>query len=95
VLEKTAAANALTFEFKTGDIQFLNNLSVLHARESFVNSGLNGCRRHLLRLFLKNESLAWEVPEALSSMMTRLYDHDAATEDFPWSLSPLPYVLSP
>jgi hypothetical protein len=95
VLEETAAANALVFEFLTGDIQFVNNLAVLHGRESFMNSEMNGCRRHLLRLFLKDEAMAWKVPSALSGLMSCLYDHDPIAEEFPWSLGPLPYVLSP
>jgi hypothetical protein len=95
VLEAIAAKHALTFDFQTGDMQFINNLAVLHARESFLNSDLNGCRRHLMRLFLKDPVRAWPVPGEMLSLMSRLYDHEAEDEVFPWSLAPLPYVLTP
>jgi hypothetical protein len=76
-------------------MQFINNLAVMHARESFVNSELTGCRRHLLRLFLKDSERAWPVPQELVSLMNSLYEHEAEDEVFPWSLAPLPYVLTP
>jgi hypothetical protein len=31
------------------------------------------CRRHLLRLWLRNEELAWKLPEKLEPIWKRLY----------------------
>lgn len=50
-------ANAPSFHvemnFESGDIQFLNNARVLHAREAFDDSDDPAERRHLLRLWLR------------------------------------------
>lgn len=96
ILEGTAEHNALSFEFKTGDIQFVNNLAVLHAREAFKCQQPTGCRRHLLRMFLGGSSGdLMSLPESLQAVMKPLYEHNRDEEEFPWSLEPLPYILSP
>ncbi|KAJ5711149.1 hypothetical protein N7488_005305, partial [Penicillium malachiteum] len=56
---------------RKGDMQFVNNLSMLHARNSYKD-GLNQ-RRHLLRLWLHDPQNAWKIPEALRSKWDRLY----------------------
>jgi len=95
VLDQVASEVALTFRFETGDVQFLNNLGILHARESFVNSDLTGCRRHLLRMYLHDSVNGWSVPPELRGMMEELYNHDQKSQKLPWTLSALPYVASP
>lgn len=95
LLEELAAKAALAFHFKTGDIQYVNNLAVLHAREEFGQDRSPGCRRHLLRMFIKDERSAHPVPKRLADLLDPMYDHDLADEAFPWSLGPIPYILSP
>jgi alpha-ketoglutarate-dependent taurine dioxygenase len=34
----TAEKHAVSLEFREGDIQYVNNLGILHAREGFRNS---------------------------------------------------------
>lgn len=95
LLDKVASEVALTFRLETGDVQFLNNLGVLHARESFVNSDLSGCRRHLLRMYLQDSVNGWSAPSELHGIMEDLYDQDQKIHELPWTLAPLPYVASP
>lgn len=45
-------ARRITMEFRTGDVQFLNNTKVLHAREAYVDHSSLDLRRHLLRAWL-------------------------------------------
>ncbi|KAL5114852.1 hypothetical protein ACEQ8H_007281 [Pleosporales sp. CAS-2024a] len=47
---------------KQGDVQFVNNLAVMHARQAY--RGINGqpSTRHLLRMFLRDPQQAWEKP---------------------------------
>ena len=94
-LEHLANQFAFAFEFRTGDIQFVNNLALLHGREAFRCREVVGTRRHLLRMFLKDGDDDYPLPNKLQSIMQELYDHDVEEEMFPWSLAPLPYVLSP
>lgn len=49
---------ALEMKFERGDIQFLNNTTVLHARNAFVDHDTPELRRHLLRLWLVADSPA-------------------------------------
>jgi Taurine catabolism dioxygenase TauD, TfdA family len=42
----------IEMEFRSGDVQLLNNAKILHAREAFVDDHDPGQRRHLLRLWL-------------------------------------------
>lgn len=71
-LHYTAEKHALALQFKAGDIQFVNNLSVFHARLGFRDSATK--KRHLVRLWLRDEENAWETPEGLKSRWARVYD---------------------
>ncbi|KAG6829270.1 hypothetical protein H0H92_005090 [Tricholoma furcatifolium] len=61
----------LGLNFQKGDIQYINNLAVFHARDGFVDTPEK--TRHLLRLWLRNEELAWKTPKELESSWKRLY----------------------
>ena len=86
---------ALAFDFKTGDLQYIHNLSILHAREAFETVDSDKTRRHLLRLILKDDELAWKVPPSLAPLVDDMYEHRAEDEIFPWSAEPLAYVAVP
>lgn len=62
---------AVTLDFQKGDIQFANNLSVFHARDGFRNSAEK--QRHLVRLWLRDDELRWEIPEQLGPRFDKVY----------------------
>jgi hypothetical protein len=62
---------ALTMTFRKGDIQYINNLSIFHARDEFRDDAAHV--RHLLRFWLRNEELAWKIPDVLESKWELLY----------------------
>jgi len=93
VVGKIADELCLRFEFKTGDIQFINNLSILHAREEFRCAEGDNMRRHLLRLVQMDDELGWDVPPAMREAMGKMFDHEPEHEKFIWSPEPLPYVI--
>ncbi|GAP84013.1 putative taurine catabolism dioxygenase [Rosellinia necatrix] len=93
IVGKIAERLCLGFEFKTGDIQFVNNLSILHAREEFKRAEGADSRRHLLRLVQRDDELAWKLPREMSEAMDRMFLHEPDDETFPWSPEPLPYVI--
>lgn len=43
---------------------FINNLSLLHARDPYVDAK-KGPGRHLVRLWLRNPDLAWHIPKSM------------------------------
>ncbi|RYP61397.1 hypothetical protein DL769_007720 [Monosporascus sp. CRB-8-3] len=59
-------------DFQKGDIQYVNNLALFHARDGFTNEGSK--QRHLLRLWLRDPANAWETPEPLKPRFAQLYD---------------------
>ena len=58
-------------DFQQGDIQYVNNLAVFHARDGFKDTPEQ--QRHLVRLWLRDPEYAWETPDALKSRWTQLY----------------------
>ncbi|KAG7116237.1 Taurine hydroxylase-like protein SAT17 like [Verticillium longisporum] len=64
ILEETCQALALHMILEVGDIQFLTNTHILHARTAYVDHPPPHPRRHLLRLWLstpENEG-GWALP---------------------------------
>ncbi|KAF2106422.1 hypothetical protein BDV96DRAFT_507943 [Lophiotrema nucula] len=62
---------AVPLNFKKGDVQFANNLSIFHARDGFTNTPEQ--QRHLVRLWLKDEEFGWKIPEVLKGRFDRVY----------------------
>ncbi|KAI2616807.1 Clavaminate synthase-like protein [Hypoxylon sp. NC1633] len=58
--------------FQKGDIQYVNNLALFHARDGFTNAGEK--HRHLLRLWLRDPMNAWETAQPLKARWANLYD---------------------
>ncbi|KAF1956500.1 Clavaminate synthase-like protein [Byssothecium circinans] len=84
-----AEKHALSLDFQKGDIQFVNNLSIFHARDGFTNSPER--QRHLVRLWLRDEEHAWRTPEVLSGRWDKLFkDVTPEAQVFPLE----PYVRS-
>ncbi|PYI00276.1 Clavaminate synthase-like protein [Aspergillus sclerotiicarbonarius CBS 121057] len=77
-----AEKHSASLGFQKGDIQYVNNLSVFHARNGF-RDGV-GKERHLLRLWLRDPEYAWETPEPLKKRWESLYGNLTVEEqDFP------------
>ncbi|KAI8954647.1 TfdA family taurine catabolism dioxygenase TauD [Xylaria longipes] len=58
-------------DFQKGDIQYINNLAIFHARDGFTDTPEK--RRHLLRLWLRDPENAWESPKVLDWRWDQLY----------------------
>ncbi|KAG0127738.1 hypothetical protein HOY82DRAFT_62812 [Tuber indicum] len=85
----TADKHALTLDDgQLGDILFWNNMSIVHARQGFVDGGPMNQKRHLLRLWLRNEELAWKTPEVLQSAWNVAYGSDDVSEE-KWPIEPI------
>ncbi|KAJ6184952.1 hypothetical protein N7519_006253 [Penicillium mononematosum] len=62
----------VAMKLERGDMQFVNNLSMIHARNSYVDGPDN--RRHLLRLWLRDPQNSWVTPEPLRNRADRIFD---------------------
>ncbi|KAJ3797746.1 hypothetical protein GGU11DRAFT_756479 [Lentinula aff. detonsa] len=72
---------SLGLNFQKGDIQYINSLGLLHARDAFRDDPEHV--RHLIRLWLRNDKLAWPTPEPLQPIWKRLYSVDSDDQRFP------------
>ncbi len=79
----TAVENQLCIAAKKGDIVLINNLAVMHARGSFVDGQTTSQQRHVMRMWLRNEQLAWPKPEVVKPLFDLKY-----AKDSPWCQQP-------
>jgi len=82
----TAVENAVTLRLQKGDILLVNNLAIQHSRSSFVDKPFQ--RRHIMRLWLRNEELAWETPEALKKSWDECYGPSERRRIAKWNVYP-------
>jgi hypothetical protein len=80
-----AAKHRLETSMREGDIRFINNLAVLHSREAYKDDETH--KRHLVRLWLRNEELAWELPAPLKLAWARVFDDEERGER--WDVEPV------
>lgn len=64
VLSELASKFRYRLDLRQGDMVFINNWALLHARDSYVDPEV-GPGRHLVRLWLRNPNLAWDIPSAM------------------------------
>lgn len=65
-----------------GDMHFINNLAVLHAREHFEDS--EDTFRHIIRMNLRNGEWGWDLPQSLSAQWRR----PIGARDQVWTIDP-------
>ncbi|KAK3486066.1 uncharacterized protein B0T23DRAFT_245056 [Neurospora hispaniola] len=71
-----AKEHALEIQLQKGDMQIFNNFAMLHARSSFVDEGEHH-KRHMLRLWLRNEQKMWRSDsEGLDKVGREVYEWD-------------------
>ena len=70
-VQHIAQAHQRVLAMRPGDLTFVNNLAVLHAREAFVDTASQS--RYLVRLWLKNAALAWDMPAELANGNWRVF----------------------
>ena len=75
-----------TMKLQKGDIQLINNLAVFHARNGFRDT-VNQ-RRHIIRLWLRNDELAWPTPEGLKRTWFEKYGESERKKIAKWNVEP-------
>ncbi|KAL8377695.1 hypothetical protein RB595_008402 [Gaeumannomyces hyphopodioides] len=58
-------------DFRKGDMQYVNNVAVFHARDAFTDTPEK--QRHLVRLWLRDPEYAWDTPEKLRQRWEGVY----------------------
>jgi hypothetical protein len=65
LLQQTAREQQIRLPTCPGDMVFINNWGVLHARESYQDDA--SATRHLVRLWLGNEEFEWDIPQSMKT----------------------------
>jgi len=73
-VEAIGVATQLEMATQPGDLHFINNLSIMHRREAFVDDEESGKKRHLVRLRLRDTEAAWSIPDELKDDFEAVYD---------------------
>ncbi|KIJ36025.1 hypothetical protein M422DRAFT_179891, partial [Sphaerobolus stellatus SS14] len=76
-----AESFSLNINFQKGDIQYTNGPGLLHAKEAFWDDEVY--KRYLSRMWLRNDKLAWETPEAMQATWAKLYSVPPLKQRFP------------
>lgn len=87
-----AQGHRLEVRSQPGDLQYINNLCLLHAREPFQDDQKTS--RHLVRLWLRNDKLGWRIPEALREPWEAAFGNGDAFEK-KYAVIPLPVYKPP
>lgn len=94
LVEELAWRHCLALPGQPGDIAFINNLCLMHARSAFdldVEGNPLPSKRHLVKLMLRDPELTWNLPESLSWYSERTYgpnkDDGGRTEKWQLSIS--------
>lgn len=75
VVEKIAKETCTELDREDGDIQFINNLSIMHARSAYTPKSFGKTQnRHLLRMFLRDSELAWKKPVDFMERFDRAFE---------------------
>lgn len=73
-LHETGRQHEVRQPMVKGDIRFINNLALMHRRDTFIDD-LDD-HRHLLRLWLNNPESCWKLPQDLQLAWERIFNDD-------------------
>jgi hypothetical protein len=81
-LLSVAKQHSLQLNQECGDILFVNNLSIMHARDAFVDDPDQDRQRHVLRLWMLDRETSWPIAQSLSYRHKALpYDSSPSTHE--------------
>ncbi|KAK1755151.1 hypothetical protein QBC47DRAFT_210397 [Echria macrotheca] len=91
-IETIAQATQLEIQTQAGDMHFINNLTILHRREGFVDGSAPTEKRHLVRMRLRSTKHGWSIPKDLSPAWDEAFNTDGPKH---WHLEPMPSFFFP
>ena len=89
-LERVSAVareSELALNLEAGDMLFFNNWALLHRRDGY-NDG-EQTTRHLVRLWLRNNELGWNVPQQMSIPWEAAYGRNTSWVEKQYKLEPM------
>ncbi|CAJ2510527.1 Uu.00g133360.m01.CDS01 [Anthostomella pinea] len=94
LVQQSASKHQVRLPACAGDMVFLNNWALLHARESYRDD--DESTRHLVRLWLRNEKLAWDIPASMKVPWDAAFgERSKATKNRQYPVNPMPEYMEP
>ena len=82
-LQRIAMRQAITIDFRPGNLLLFNNLRLMHARDAFIDDRAAGRKRHLMRLILQAPQVwSMNIPPELTATWHGLFNHEDDEELF-------------
>jgi len=91
-VERLANENKIVLKHEPGDLTFINNHSIIHSRDAFEDDETN--QRYFVRLWLKNQELAWQLPKVLKAGNAKIFDESTDVEER-WNIRAEPLLAMP
>src|SRR5207247_731965 len=89
-IKSIAQKHQLILNLQPGDLTFINNFGILHAREAFQDT--KAASRYHVRMWLKNEALAWKLPRPLQEGNMAIFEAGDAGIEERWNILAAPRV---
>lgn len=83
-VQKLVCKYQLSLSLQPGGLRYVNNFAILHARDAFVDTPTQ--TRHLVRLWLDNDFLAWKLPQHLERGNRKVFYDDSGVGR--WEIQP-------
>ena len=64
--------HAVTLPVVKGDMLFVNDMALMHARTGFDEGGMTQ-KRHLVKMYLRDPDKGWEIPSSLEKEWKTTY----------------------
>lgn len=91
-IEAIAQATQLEIQTQAGDMHFINNMTILHRREAFVNGESPTEKRHLVRMRLRSSEHGWPIPPELEAEWEEAFKKPGTKH---WHIEPMPHYFFP
>ncbi|KAI0536171.1 Clavaminate synthase-like protein [Xylaria digitata] len=94
LLQQMATVHQVQLPIRQGDMLFINNWGMLHGRDSYQDDDL--VTRHLVRLWLRNPELGWNIPESMKAPWEASFGAQAKRQvDKQYPVTPMPEYMEP
>jgi len=87
-IESVARKHQLAMNLQPGDLTFINNFGILHARGDFQDT--KAASRYHVRMWLKNETLAWKLPRSLKEGNKAIFETRGGEVEERWNIVAVP-----
>lgn len=96
MIGEVAHKHKITIKPIAGDILFIHNRAMLHARSSYIDTSPEvDQKRHVIRTILRDAEYSWPIPEVLKPRFDSMFGRTDNPEHEDWPLIPTVWGIDP